>query len=204
MKRFIGLLVVLAGCQQQDTTPVAEKPTIPQPAQAPPPRTLQASAEIEFSFSAWPTATRSPIDVSPHVSAACRAPVPVEHNWAEVGGENRHGPHFKHTIVVRISPEQAEEFKTLNAPLSVGTIVVKEKHADGLAKGPPNEYGAMIKHEPGYDPQHGDWEYIYVEREPEKKVTRGRLESCINCHEHAKNRDYVFRTYLKADGVADW
>jgi hypothetical protein len=201
MKRIIGLLIVLAGCQQQDSVPVAEKPTVPPQAQTPTP-VSQPSPEIEFSN--WPTATRIRIDVSPHVSMACRAPLPSEHNWAEGGGEKRHGPHIKHTIVVRISPEQAEEFKTLNAPLPVGTVVVKEKHKDILAEGPPNEYGAMIKHEPGYDPQHGDWEYLYVVRQPEKKVTRGKLASCIDCHEHAKNRDYVFRTYLKVNGVEEW
>lgn len=64
----------------------------------------------------------------------------------------------------------------------------------------------MIKREPGYDPQHGDWEYLYVVQKPEKKVTRGRLESCIKCHWQAKDRDYVFRNYLprKAESVSEW
>jgi hypothetical protein len=204
MKRIIGLLVVLAGCQQQDTVPVAEKPTVPQPATTPSPA-LQEGEEIEFSK--WPTAISMSINVSPGVSLRCRAD-PPEISWAETGGEKRHGPHFKHSIVVRINPEAAEEFKTLGAPLPVGTVVVKEKHTDIndiLARGGrPNEYGAMIKHEPGYDPQHGDWEYLYVVRQPEKKVTRGKLQSCINCHEHAKSRDYTFRTYLKVKGIEEW
>jgi hypothetical protein len=38
-------------------------------------------------------------------------------------------------------------------------------------------------------------------------VTRGKLESCIECHAHAKNQDYLFRTYLpglRKVPVADW
>jgi hypothetical protein len=184
--------------------PVAETPPpVPQAARTPPPvAPVQNGAEIEFAD--WPTATRWPVDVYPYVAQMCGPHIPPEVIWAQVGWGNRHGPHFKHYIVVRISPEEAEEYKALSAPLPVGTVVVKEKHNDRSAEGPPAEYGAMIKREPGYDPQHGDWEYLYVVRQPEKKVTRGRIESCINCHEHAKNRDYVFRTYLKAEGVADW
>jgi hypothetical protein len=200
MKRIFPLLVVLAGCHQS-TAPIKEpRQSVNQPAPITPP-VSQAREEIEFSK--WPTASRFSIDVSPQASMMCAVMKSAENLWAETGGEKRHGPHFKHSIVVRINPEAAEEFKTLGAPLPVGTVVVKEKHTEVLAETPPNEYGAMIKHEPGYDPQHGDWEYLYVVRQPEK-VTRGKLQSCINCHEHAKSRDYTFRTYLKVKGIEEW
>ena len=55
----------------------------------------------------------------------------------------------------------------------------------------------MIKREPGYDPGHGDWEYADVRLEPEKKVARGKIASCIACHDGKKNDDYLFRDYLK-------
>jgi hypothetical protein len=136
----------------------------------------------------------------------CAAPSSAEQIWAGGGGKKRHGPHFEHFIVVRVNPGAMEEFKAVDKPLPVGTTIIKEKDTDALAKGPPAEYGAMIKREPGYDPEHGDWEYLYVVQNPEKKVTRGKLQTCIECHSHAKDRDYVFRTYLpgKAKAVSEW
>jgi hypothetical protein len=197
MKRAFVLLVALVGCQP-GSVPVAETPA---PGAETP--TSQPSADIEFSK--WPTATDRPIRVAPELLADCRAPSEQE-AWASTGGKKRHGPHVDRSIVVRVNPEAMEEFKAVDKPLPVGTTIVKEKHTDYFAQGPPAEYGAMIKHEPGYDPEHGDWEYLYVVQKPEKKVTRGRLESCLECHSHAKDRDYVFRTYLpgKTKGVSEW
>ena len=193
MKRVSVLLVALVGCQQPDTRSVAEKqqPVVEKPhsaAEGQPPTTPAVGIE----FAKWPTATRWPIDVSPHVSFACGVYRSAEQIWAGDGGDKRHGPHFKHQIVVRINPGSEEEFKALASPLPVGTVVVKEKHGEHSTEGPPSEYGAMIKRETGYDPEHGDWEYLYVMRGPEEKVTRGRLGSCIDCHSRAKHRDYVF------------
>ena len=202
MKRafvLLVVLVVLVGCQPR-SAPVAETPATP----AEPPPASQPSADIEFSK--WPTATDYPVKVAPQLAAACAAPSSAEGTWASGGGKKRHGPHFEHFIVVRVNPEATEEFKVVDKPLPVGTTIVKEKHTDVLAKGPLAEYGAMIKREPGYDPGRGDWEYLYVVQKSEKKVTRGRLELCIECHSHVKDRDYVFRTYLpgKAKGVSEW
>jgi hypothetical protein len=199
MKRAFVLLVVLVGCQPR-STPVAETPATPV-AEAPP--ASEPSAEIEFSK--WPTATDSPVHVGLPFLGDCRAPSAKE-LWESEGGKKRHGPHFKHSIVVRVNPEAMEEFKAVNKPLPVGTTVVKEKHSEMLAKGSPAEYGAMIKREPGYDPEHGDWEYFYVVQKPEKKVTRGKLQTCIECHSHVKDGDYLFRTYLpgRAKAVTDW
>jgi hypothetical protein len=195
MKRVLVLIAVLAGCHRPPATPVAETPV------------AQPTGEIDFAD--WPAATDSPVHVSPLATYFCalyRAP-DSPRGWVQNGGEKRHGPHFQHWIVVRVSPTAIEPFKAGDAPMPVGTTVVKEKHTDILAKEPVAEYGAMVKREPGYDPEHGDWEYVYVVLKPQKNVTRGRLESCIECHAHAKDQDYLFRTYLpglKKVAVADW
>lgn len=204
MKRIAVLLVVVAGCQQSNSRPVPETQQLP--AENPQPSTeTPPSSAVDIEFSKWPTATDLPVDVSPAQAQACGPGYNgSKSRWAHFGGANRHGPHFGRYIVVRINPDAEQEFKELAAPLPVGTVVVKEKHSEFLPKGPPSEYGAMIKREAGYDREHGDWEYLYAVRGPEEKVTRGRLESCIECHSHAKHRDYVFRTYLKADGVSEW
>ena len=161
------------------------------------------SADIDFAR--WPAATEKPVRVEPIVASFCRAPSQTELQ-ARDAELKRHGPHYKPAIVVRTNPEAIGAFKLGDAPMPVGTTIVKEKHFFMLAKGPPAEYGAMIKREPGYDPAHGNWEYIYVVSQPEKAVTRGKLESCIDCHSHAKDKDYLFRTYLpgKAGAVLGW
>ena len=197
MKRLIIVLTlaVLVGCQQQ---PAASEPA-PEMAQAPSP---SPSAEIDFAK--WPTATERPITVSPEIIAYC---APFTYSSPQKEAERkRHGPHYQPAILVRVNPEAIAEFKAGRAPMPVSTTIVKEKHYDNFAKGPPPEYGAMIKREPGYDPANGDWEYLYVEQKPEKKVTRGLLHMCIECHSHAKEKDYLFRTYLPGNAapVSGW
>ena len=65
------------------------------------------------------------------------------------------------------------------------SLIIKEKlHDEG------NEYGAMLKRERGFDPENGDWEYFYIERDG--KVHRGKLQNCIDCHRKASNSTFVY------------
>lgn len=146
------------------------------------------------NFSDWPTATEKPIRVKSELWTFCRAPTPEEKRMLEAD-EQKHGPHNQFSIVVRTNAEAFVHFHARER-LPVGAIVVKEKHQDYDASGPPVEYAAMIKREAGYDPANRDWEYVYVVTQPERKVSRGKLESCIHCHSNAKDTDYLFRTYL--------
>jgi hypothetical protein len=82
------------------------------------------------------------------------------------------------------------------ATMPAGATVVKVKW--WVEEGEPHAYAAMIKREPGYDPAHGDWEYVYETFGEAAKVERGKLENCIACHKLAKDRDYLFRDYLNA------
>jgi hypothetical protein len=56
-----------------------------------------------------------------------------------------------------------------------------------------NGVGGMVKRSPGFDPAHGDWEYLYFD--DATKIESGRMTSCIACHEAAKNTDYIFGTW---------
>lgn len=174
MRRILPFaLVLLAGCGT--TTEPTTPPTVP---------------ESEPDFATWPAVTETPIAVDPQIAIACDAA-----GASREQKQKTHGPHLHPYIVVRVNPEAVEKFKA-RQPLPVGTTVVKEKHADRRAATAPTEYTAMVKREAGYDPPHGDWEYLHVVRGPQRTITRGRLESCISCHVGKKGSDHLFRDYL--------
>lgn len=112
--------------------------------------------------------------------------------------KERHGPHFVPAVKYFANAEAAKELKDdPKAVLSVGGTIVKEKLFGAEKASKPVAYGAMIKREKGYDPDHGDWEYVYADLSGAKpKVERGKLGSCIRCHALAKDRDYLYRTHL--------
>jgi uncharacterized protein (TIGR03067 family) len=139
-------------------------------------------------FSHWPSATEKPIPVLPAVSMLCTNATPQQ-----AGGLTN--PHAGgHSIVVRMSPDSVAPFRA-NEFMPLGAIVVKEKHVAGPASIPLSDYAMMIKRHPGYYPEGGDWEYVYVTLSPERKVLRGRLAECAKCHSAAKDRDFLFRSY---------
>jgi hypothetical protein len=178
MRKSICLLSVflLNGCQSE--TPPASKPDV-----------VEASP-----FSSWPSVTDKPVFVGTYLWSLCRSLSPEEAKKAEVVAK-AHGPHARHSIIVRVSPEAINIFRE-GGPLALGAIVVKEKYLGG-PEDPGRLYGyaRMIKREAGYYPEGGDWEYEYVELIPERKEARGRLTNCAGCHASAKERDFVFRSY---------
>jgi len=144
-----------------------------------------------IDFSNWPKATKNPYLIAPAVAAACSS------GATTVTARSLNlSPHSSPFIVVRVNPEAFADFLA-KRPLAVGSIIIIEKHPDANGDNPPQAYTMMIKREPGYDPGHGDWEYADVRLEPEKKVSRGKIASCIACHDGKKNDDYLFRDYLK-------
>jgi len=54
----------------------------------------------------------------------------------------------------------------------------------------------MIKREPGYNPESGDWEYLVLDGGASKIVERGKLTRCSGCHRPYKSSDFITRTYL--------
>jgi hypothetical protein len=72
---------------------------------------------------------------------------------------------------------------------TVGSVIVKEKLGEDRKV---TGVGGMIKHEPGYDPENGDWEYFYS---GEGKFGSGRIASCADCHRKAKDTDFVYTVW---------
>lgn len=58
-----------------------------------------------------------------------------------------------------------------------------------------NGVGGMVKRSSGYDPNHGDWEYFFID--DVAKIESGRIAACRNCHDTAKASDHVFGTWSR-------
>jgi hypothetical protein len=157
--------------------------------------TTAGQESLGIDYTNWPSVMETPYPVAPDFYFRCAGPSPERlRAW-----EQEHGPHFKSWIVVKVNPVGIDQFKA-GKPVPVGTVVVKEKYQNFSANARPEAIGVMIKHEPGYDPDHGDWEYAFEQFQPEqdRKMVRGKLENCIECHKGTRGTDYLFRPYLKA------
>jgi len=74
----------------------------------------------------------------------------------------------------------------------VGAAIVKQK----LTSGVTGEFlifalGLMIKHEPGFDPAHGDWEFGYWTPTEGFSAGGASATQCGGCHAGSKT-DFVF------------
>ena len=75
--------------------------------------------------------------------------------------------------------------------LPVGSIVVKPLYTD-QDRSETSKLTIMIKMEKGYDRDNGDWWYgVYDETGMEERY-QGKIKSCIKCHAHGKETDYMF------------
>lgn len=111
-------------------------------------------------------------------------------------GEKINGPHFVPGIRVRVNDLAYPNFANTAASLPANSVVVKEKFAN-VEDAAPVALGVMIKREAGYDPEGGDWEYVYLDGRNFERVTRGQLASCRSCHASQSNADFLFRAHLK-------
>jgi hypothetical protein len=145
----------------------------------------------EDTFGRWPRLTPKPIRVPPAAWLLCRAPSTKDQAKRDAEAK-RHGPHAELTIMLRISPGQETAYRE-GKRLPVGTTVIKEKREEATSP-KLHAYAVMIKREPGYFPEGGDWEYGFVSLEGKRVETRGRLDHCAQCHAMTKSTDYLFRS----------
>jgi hypothetical protein len=77
----------------------------------------------------------------------------------------------------------------------VGAIIVREKLAapDDVI---PELIAVMIKHEKGYNPQGGDWEYLTYKKSGNKEIVKNNMMKCQKCHNVVAQSDFVFSTAL--------
>jgi hypothetical protein len=78
-----------------------------------------------------------------------------------------------------------------------GTVSIKEFDANGDGK--LDGLAVMIKREPGYDPENGDWYYDMrtVAGEIMPDPPPGKISMCVGCHGQFKDTDYLGGTELR-------
>jgi hypothetical protein len=183
------LLAALTGCQIDCDPPYRPKSGI--------------------DYHGWKSFSEEPIEVEPGFLSLCEDRISqVDQQQAareekrRAAAREKNGPHVGAALrFFANEPAMAHLRDGKVGPLPAGAAIVKEKWGPGPTADVKRvliAYAAMSKREPGYDPDHGDWEYVYVDLgDGGKRVQRGKLQSCIDCHARAAATDYLFRTHLK-------
>ncbi len=165
-----------AGCSSESSE--SKSHTTPDPA-----ITVDA---VLAEYSEYRAMTDGPVPIDSALWADCRPMSEVM-----IGSRKKFGPHAEFFAVFFMNPPAANNFKSGDPPYPPGSVIVKEKQSsyfDDEMSGPG--MAGMIKREPGYDPNHGDWEYFFVD--DDTPLAQGKLPSCIDCHQRVADRDYVF------------
>jgi hypothetical protein len=136
----------------------------------------------------WQPLTAQPVNVSAEIFVLCRSPTLAENAFVET----EHGQ--SRMLMDWLNPAARDGFDALGArDFAVGSAIVKEKLAyrEGVAEPVLVAIGIMLKHEPGFDSEHGDWEFGYWEEEPGLIDGPDQSAYCADCHASSPT-DFVF------------
>ena len=188
MSRLICLAVIACcgiGC-------IEANPTSPATISNPPESTSKTAFPIDYAQ--WPQLTDGNVKMPASEARLCAA-IMARPTAASFG------PHLRdnnqHSVRYFINPTSEAAFHKNVVPMPVGTTIVKEKWKSQKEneRGTLTAIAAMMKREPGYAKEHGDWEYIYAERTEsgnQMKMTRGQIATCVECHTREWEKDYLF------------
>lgn len=76
-----------------------------------------------------------------------------------------------------------------------GSLVIKSKLVTVDSK-KPLLFTVMEKMAGGYDADRGNWKYTVIDGTSYRQVASGRIDSCIACHSHYNETDYITREYI--------
>lgn len=124
--------------------------------------------------------TATPVDMDARTAHLCRAPV----------APRPEGPHKGARLQLFVSPDAADSLYDPWAGFPVGTLILKEKLPKESGAGPELITG-MLKREAGFWPELGDWEFFTTDGKVSSLTSRGKLETCAECHRDYKDRSFV-------------
>jgi len=76
-----------------------------------------------------------------------------------------------------------------------GSVVIKSKLVT-VESQEPVLLTVMEKMADGYDSDRGNWNYTVIDGTSYRQLASGRIDSCIECHSHYKQTDYITREYI--------
>lgn len=144
--------------------------------------------------------TERPFEMDLAIASLCRAPLPKE--TPEIN------PHLNHYVHVYVTPGGEQKIRTNAGTYPTGTLIIKEKFPgmlqvrklkDDAKSAAPELFTAMLKREAGYHPDCGDWEFLVFSGDLTSIIARGKLESCVDCHQAYDKTDYVVRNYIRPE-----
>lgn len=149
--------------------------------------------ELLDDQSGWLQVNAKPYYISSTLNVLCAAPTPVR-----VEEERKRNPHASTAITVYVNKVGTGAMLSESAAtFPVGSIIVKQKFDPNHEPDKPLLYTVMIKHELGYNPDAGDWEFAVIGGDGRTFQARGALANCIACHTPQKANDFVFRSYVE-------
>ena len=149
--------------------------------------------ELLAGYRQWTRVNPEPLLVAAQNARLCAIPM------ASIVPAGPHAQDKYITVYVNDTGRHAMmEEKTPHFPQ--GSIVVKEKLTTANST-KPELLTVMVKREPGYNPDSGDWEYMVFDGSGKSVQARGKLENCQSCHMSDQDTDYISRRYLPTEVV---
>jgi len=136
--------------------------------------------------------TKTPFKMHPSTTALCRIPTPVE---LAASNAEVHADRYCH---VYVNEPALKPMRTGQGTYPEGSLIIKQKYSD-VAGTKTELFTVMRKMPKGYDAENGDWEYSVINSTASKILSRGRTDSCIQCHTEYEHTDYVTRSYMLFD-----
>jgi Cytochrome P460 len=131
------------------------------------------------------------------------------------GFSEKSNPHDGFAVHVYFEKAGRDMMTTGKGVYPVNSLIIKEKLRSSKIVPPVPEkpsadskpdsvkystelFTGMLKREVGYNPECGDWEFFIVDASAKNMLARGKIDSCIACHQGYKTTDYVTRAYMPA------
>jgi hypothetical protein len=114
--------------------------------------------------------------------------------------EKQMNPHVYKFVKVFVTPAGEAAATGHECTHPPGTVLIKEKLPAASAGGKkagtkPELFTGMLKRENGFNGEASDWEFFTVSGDATKITSRGKLNSCIECHKEFKQTDGVSRQF---------
>jgi hypothetical protein len=137
--------------------------------------------------------TDKPFRMTEKVHLPCNFTVgtPIE-TFPDRFGQSVHGDRY---CDVFVSSEAKAPILDGKSVYPENSLIIKAKYPNAQRE-KIELFTVMRKMPPGYSTEQGDWEYSVIDAEAKHVLSRGKLDSCIECHEAYRNSDFVTRVYL--------